>query len=315
MIIDVNPEFGYELACSIPYAHYLHKKNKLEKVITCKGMKPFYYFCDNVEEKYDSRNIDNRSNGVQNLPNNWIHHNAEAVLGKKMSELPPEEQIKGNGVLDYREWSPPPYREHYANNQFKYDKPFVVLSNRYNFEHGQPPLGFFTIECLYEIFNYFKEKDYYVVYKRPKNNEFALDMNEIMALQSNYNDINADVEGIGNITDFELCNYYDNVLLLDDIVKEGGLSYNETQLKLFSNSSGFISMGGGSGIFCSYFKVPNITYLHTSGEIRENYFNENCYYRKLSNANIYPVVDKNEDIIKRGKADFSELYRLMGEVL
>ena len=63
-------------------------------------------------------------------------------------------------------------------------------------------------------------------------------------------------------------------------------------------------MAGGSGIFCSYFEVPNITYITTSGETRENYFNERCYYRKLSDADIYPVLDKEEDIKKRGKRDF-----------
>ena len=82
MIINTNPEFGYELACSIPYAYWLHQQGKLEKVITCKNMKPFYYFCDNVEEKYNVRSIDNRNNGVQNLPNDWVHHNALAVFGK-----------------------------------------------------------------------------------------------------------------------------------------------------------------------------------------------------------------------------------------
>ena len=33
MIIDVKPEFGYEIACSIPYAYWLHKRGELEKVI------------------------------------------------------------------------------------------------------------------------------------------------------------------------------------------------------------------------------------------------------------------------------------------
>ena len=68
MVIDVNPEFGYEIGCSIPYAYWLHKNNRLEKVITSKGMKPFYYFCDDVEEKYEHRSIDNLNNGVQNYP-------------------------------------------------------------------------------------------------------------------------------------------------------------------------------------------------------------------------------------------------------
>jgi hypothetical protein len=37
-------------------------------------MKPFYYFCDNVEEVYDHRTIDNAAAGLESLPNNWIHH-------------------------------------------------------------------------------------------------------------------------------------------------------------------------------------------------------------------------------------------------
>ena len=45
MIIDTIPEFGLELTLVIPYAYWLHQKGELEKVITTKGMKPFYYFC------------------------------------------------------------------------------------------------------------------------------------------------------------------------------------------------------------------------------------------------------------------------------
>ena len=48
--VDVHPEFGIELALALPYAYWLHTQGKLKKVITSKGMKPFYYFTDNVEE-------------------------------------------------------------------------------------------------------------------------------------------------------------------------------------------------------------------------------------------------------------------------
>ena len=87
MIIDFKPEFGYEIACSIPYAYWLHKQGELEKVITCKGMKPFYYFCEDVEERYDVRLVNNSTNGVQNLPNCWIDHNTHGFFeGKTISE-------------------------------------------------------------------------------------------------------------------------------------------------------------------------------------------------------------------------------------
>ena len=64
MVIDLHPEFGLELALGITYAHWLHERGELEGVRTVKGMKPFYYFCDNVEEVYDHRTIDNRAAGL-----------------------------------------------------------------------------------------------------------------------------------------------------------------------------------------------------------------------------------------------------------
>jgi len=312
MIIDVNPEFGYELACSIPYANYLHQRGELEKVVTCKGMKPFYYFCDNVEEKHDTRSIDNGSNGVKNLPNTWIHHNAKKVFGVDRSELPDPDQA--NGILDYSEWLPPDYRQYYSKDGLQLHKPFVVVSNRYNIEHGMLPRGYFDIKCLYDIFNYLTSKGYAVVYKRPRNTEFTLDQNE-MQTKSLGLEITSQVEGLGTITDYQLTDYYEDVILLDKIVENNpNYSYNLTQLKLFANASGFISMAGGTGIFCSYFKVPNITYVTTSGELRPNYFQERSYYRMLSNAPIFPIVDPETEISKRGYRDYEPLLKTVKEV-
>ena len=75
MIVKTNPEFGVELALTMPYVYSLHKQGKLDTVITSKGMKPFYYFCDDVEEKYDFRTIDNLAAGLGSLPNSWIYGN------------------------------------------------------------------------------------------------------------------------------------------------------------------------------------------------------------------------------------------------
>jgi hypothetical protein len=309
MIIDVNPEFGYELVCSIPYAYYLHKNNKLDKVITSKGMSPFYYFCGDVEEKYKHRSIDNFTNGVQNLPNSWIHHNAIAIFGKDYSELTEEQQCDANGWLDYSQWTPPPYKDVYYDTSLDLPKKYVVIQNRYNLEHGLEPLGYMDVECLYNIFNYLTEKGYSIVYKRPTNTEFVRDPNEILN-----GNINANVEGIGHITDFDLCEYYENVYKIDDIIKGIGKSYNESQLNIFSRASGFISMGGGSSCFSAYFKKPVIIYVNTSGDTRPKYFDGESYFKKLSSAPIYPVVDKLEDIRERGHRDYTKLYKYMKEI-
>ena len=307
MIIDVCPEFGYEIACVAPYAYWLHKNNQLEKIITCKGMKPFYYFCNNVEEKYNSRSIDNNTNGMQNLPNNWIHHNALANFGTDYSNLSEEDKIKANGWLDYSKWKCPPYKEKY-NTKLDLPKNFIVISNRYNLEHGDNPIGYFDFKCLYDMFQYLTQQGYSVIYKRPSNTEFARDLNEHIGM----NIVGDTTEGI--LTDYQLTKYFDDVYLFDDIVKLVGKNYNESQLKIFSQATGFISMGGGSSILCSCFNSPVIIYVNTSGDIRPGYFDENSYFHKLSGAKIYPIIDKKKDIIKRGYRDYSELFKTIKKV-
>ena len=89
MVVRVNPEFGIELALAVPYAYYLHTQGKLDTVITSKGMKPFYYFCDDVREEFKSRTIDNAIAGCNELPNDWIHG---------------VDSVNHPGVLDYSQW-------------------------------------------------------------------------------------------------------------------------------------------------------------------------------------------------------------------
>ena len=127
--INSMAEFASELVCIIPYAYWLYQRGELDKIVTCKDMKPFYYFCKNVEEKYNYRTLDNLQSGLNNVPNNWVHHNALVVFGKDMSELSEEQQSEANGVLDYSQWTPPPYSEYYKTSEFDYLKPYVIINN------------------------------------------------------------------------------------------------------------------------------------------------------------------------------------------
>ena len=220
--VDVHPEFGIELALALPYSYWLHENNQLEKVVVSKGMKPFYYFCDNVEEKYDYRTIDNSAAGLDALPNPWIYGNkSNAQIYKDEWDLWEEFMCeeKGCGILDYRQWKLPNYTDQYKNDRFVFNKPFVVVANRYNWEHGTRPIGYFNIRCLYEIFNYLTDEGYIVIYKRPKNTEFPPDQNEMTTIY-NKETLSANVEGVGNITDHQLTKYYDDVIFFDDLVEK-----------------------------------------------------------------------------------------------
>lgn len=310
MIVKVNPEFGIELTLVVPYAYWLYQNNKLDGVITSTGMKPYYFFCDNVKEEFKYRTIDNKA-ALENIPNQWMHHNAYAITGKNYNDLTPEEQFEVNGVLDYSQWVPPPYKEYYKNKEFIFEKPVVFITNKFNMEHGHEPRGFFNIQCLYEMFDYLK--NYTVIYKRATNREreFTIDQNEYNSLNNGFLDITANVDGIGEITDFELTKYFKNVILLDDIVKSSPYSYNETQLRIMANCDRFISVCGGNAILSSLFKGTLLNYVHTGKELRPNYFGKNSYFRKLSDANVIPIIDRS--VMKTGIPDYSELLVKMKE--
>ena len=228
--------------------------------------------CDDVREDFSQRTIDNGAAGLNELPNNWIHG------------INPEVEP---AVLNYDEWTPPPYKEHYGLDT---GKKSVFISNKFNLEHGEEPYGFFDIQCLYDMFSYLTSCGYEVIYKRATNQEkgFTIDENEMGSIVQGYHNITADVEGIGVISDRDLPKYMEGVTLFDDLVED---DYNETQLKVMANCDYFISVCGGNSILSSYFGGTMISYVHKGKELRPNYFGENSYFRKLSGANIVPVYD------------------------
>jgi len=301
--IKVNCEFASELVCVIPYAYWLHQNNQLEKVITSKGMKPFYYFCDNVEERFKFRHFDINTNGLREVPNDWIHHSA----GQAYGNFNEQQQAEANGVLDYSQWTPPPYKDYYEPEQFDDMKPYVVVNNNFNIEFGNSiteSRRYFNIETLNEIFNHFTERGYNVIYKRPDNTEFAPDQNEIATLQGGYEFMEITDQGV--LSDYDLCGYYDNVYNLNDFDMD---DYNEFQLKCFANADGFITTNGGGGILCAYFGKPVLFYVPHGKELRPGYLTkENSYIKKLSNAGIHVVLDVGDT------NDYSKLITKMKDV-
>jgi hypothetical protein len=309
--IKINSEFASELVCVIPYTYWLHERGELEKVITSKGMKPFYYFCDDVEERFEVRTFDVNTNGLQDVPNNWIHHNSYAVVGRDHSELSEEEQSEVNGVLDYSQWTPPPYVDYYKTDEFNHLKPYIIVNSNYNVEYGNDitqSMRYFDIKTLYETFNHLIDKGYTVIYKRPNNTEFTLDQNEMVTLGGKFM-LTADVEGVGVISDYDLCNYYDKVINLNLLKEDYTYTYNELQMKLFSGADGFISTNGGGGFLCSYFGKPIIFYVPHGKELRSGYLTKsNSYVKKLSNANIHVVLDEGST------NDYSKLIKKIKEI-
>ena len=303
-VIKVNCEFASELVCVIPYAYWLHQNNQLEKVITSKGMKPFYYFCNDVEEKFIYRTFDINTNGLSDVPNDWIHHSAGQAYGNYNEQ----QQAEANGVLDYSQWTPPPYKNHFGFwDEFIDLKPYVVISNNYNIEYGNDITEmrrYFNLNALSNMFYYLQEAGYNVVYKRPNNTEFAPDQNEIATLQGGHEF--QEVTQEGKMSDYDLCGYYDNVYNLNDFDMD---DYNEFQMKCFANADGFITTNGGGGILTCYFGKKVLFYVPHGKEIREGYLTkENSYVKKLADSDINVVFDTNK------QNDYTELISKVKEV-
>ena len=294
-----RPEFASEITCVLPYAYWLHQRGKLDKVITCKGMKPFYYFCD-VEEKFDERHLDYKESGMNDVPNKWIHG-----------------RLENPGVLEYDKWTPPPYSEKYKTDEFEHLKPYVVISNNYNVEYGRDisqSFRYFNMTTLSELFEYLVNKGYNVIYKRPNNTEFALDSNEQNSLYHNHV-LHAELDGVGVVSDYEFCQYFDGkVINMNDIKTK--YSYNELQLKLYSGAEGFIVPNGGGGVLCCYFEKPVVMYIPQGKELRQGYLsNSESYLHKLSNNKIHAVIaGRDGEDINNKVNDYSELIKKVKEV-
>lgn len=314
MKIKLNPEFGVELVLGVPFAYALHLDGELETVITSRGMKPFYFFCDDVREEFTTRTVDNFAAGVYCFPNNWIHHNAFALTGKDYQELSLVDQSNVNGVLDYTKWKCPNYK-----NQYKSEYPSprtVVITNKYNIEHGEVPRGYFDIPCLVNMFEMLINRDFRIIYKRAtnKNPEFAYDENELATISSgNYDNITGRVSWRSDvITDFDLVDDY-KFKGVTNMEYEIGLlmkanpsmTYNEAQLRIMADSDHFISVCGGNAILSALFGGKVIIYVHKGKELRQNYFGPNSYFRALSGATILPVLDP---VANKPENDYSGIY-------
>jgi len=236
-------EFGYELLSALPYAYYLHMQGELDGTISSFDTSPLYYFSPDHTEEDTGRSWDNMEAALHSgVPNVAIH----------------------NPYFDFSKFKVPPYKYHYKNTKYKWDKPTVVICNRINEEWGKPPINYFNIRCLRDMFDLLKDK-YTIVYINIKGREEYYD----------------NIEPV-NIGDFELLKQYPEVINIHDFKDE---SFNTIQLKIFANCEHFITMNGGHSILASYFGGKNIIYSKQCKELQVGSFWR--WYPKIGGSDIY----------------------------
>jgi hypothetical protein len=267
--VNCNAEFSIELVLAVPYAYWLHTNGLLEKTISVKDTKTLYYFSDNHEERYEFRTVNNEF-ALQGIPNTWIHHNPAVSNGRP-------------GILDFTQWQMPPFKQHYKNDIFVYDKPLFIVSNKYAQEWGHGPVNYLDIECLYHIFDYLKDK-YTIVYKRPKSSDYISDENEMAPI----GDIKAIVNDV-ETTDYDLARQMGVIVFQDLLNQHPEMSFNELQFKLYANCDSYISVQGGNSHICALFGSYNLNYIVEGKELRPGYFDKETWYYKMNNCETIPV--------------------------
>lgn len=251
--IQFKGEFGMELQFVLPFAYWHFKNGTLKSTSSTKYTKELYFFSPDHMEQDELRSNENNYNFE--LPR--ILYSQDYLINK---------------------WLAVPLKATYKNSIYNYNKPMLIIANRYNMEWDGPPISFLDIEILNHIITTLKNK-YTIIYNRPRPENISVDGSESYDLNE-YN---------------FLRNSHPEVLLLDDLYKEnkaGANNFNHLQLLVYANANHFISVHGGTATLASYFGGINIIF---SKQGPEHHFH--CYqklYPKFSGAQILHAKDNDQ---------------------
>lgn len=278
-VVECFSEFTLELYGAIPYAYWLYKHDMLKKTISCKDTKCFYYFSPNHKEKYDKRW--------------WDYPATEKEKGWSQYQ-----NINIEGIVFDRQWLLPPYKEVYSGlEDFNFNKPLLVITNKCNSEWGHVPIHYFSAETLAILFENLKDK-YQIIYNRPFRT-IIMDNSSIFFLPREDETLEA----------------YPEVVTTDQLYQEWKYKYtfNHLQLKLYANCNKFISVVGGAAALCTLFGGTIIVQVRY-GELH----NTNAYRTwmpKISGSNIIPVEDLWDKRINNQPNDFKLIDKVMEKYL
>jgi hypothetical protein len=247
-VIDYHGEFDQELRYVLPFAYWHFLNGTLEKTISSTNTKPFYFFSDNHLEKYDKRSWQ-AGYGFYEVPN--------------MTHSP---------SFSFTKWVRVPLKKQYQNDRFVFDKPLLVIANKYNSEWDKPPVNYLDIPALDKILTACKHQ-YQIVYNRPLSSQIVLDNSEIMDLKEHE----------------WMRENHPEVILMNDLFDEHHETvdnFNHLQLLVYANADRFISMHGGTAALASYFGGVNLILSHPGGGMEHHFDEYNTIFPALSGAKI-----------------------------
>lgn len=243
--IYFSGEFAPELQFALPFAYWHYKNGTLRSTHSSKFTKELYFFSPEHHEDFTERTNEGNYN----------------------FEIP---RILYSQDYEMSKWLAVPLKAQYKNDIYQFEKPALIIANRYNMEWDGPPISFYDIPTLDFIITTLKDQ-YTIIYNRPRPEHITTD--------------NSDTYDLG---EFDwLQQTHPEVILMEDLYRENKAkanNFNHLQLLVYANASRFISVHGGTATLASYFGGIN---LIISKQGPEHHFH--CYdtlYPKFSGARI-----------------------------
>lgn len=247
-------EFTWDMVRALPLCYYYHF-NKIDYQLEHKpNLSSLYYFVKNKKE-----------------------------VGKFNEENPMDTYSEQGPSFTKENWLPPPIKKDFEG-VLNFEKPTLIVNNKYSKEWLKPPKNFIDIETLDCIFSQYKDK-YQILYIRPldiNSKDYYVDQNQIL-----------------KFNDYELIKEkHSEVVTVYDILDiHTDLNFNTAQFAMHATSNKHISVSGGNACLASYFGGDLIIYdvgTHRSGESRP-IWKSNSWLNKLSGSNIIGV-NNNEQL-------------------
>ncbi|WP_373514959.1 hypothetical protein [Persicitalea sp.] len=243
--LDFSGEFAPELQFALPFAYWHYKNGTLKSTVSSLHTKEMYFFSPQHQEKHLTRTDQGNFN----------------------YEMP---RVLYSQDYDLSKWEQVPLKVRFRNSVYVFDKPVVVVANRYNSEWDGAPVSYLGIDLLDFLFTQLKTR-YTILYNRPRPQNITMDNSDVY-----------DLNEIGWIKEM-----HPEVVLMDDLYKENKANannFNHFQFLVYANTDRFVSVHGGTATLASYFGGINII-LSKRGP--EHHFG--CYeklYPQFSGATI-----------------------------
>eukprot|EP01060_Flectonema_neradi_P033151 TRINITY_DN5473_c1_g1_i1.p1 TRINITY_DN5473_c1_g1~~TRINITY_DN5473_c1_g1_i1.p1 ORF type:complete len:406 (+),score=23.83 TRINITY_DN5473_c1_g1_i1:48-1220(+) len=243
-----HDEFGIELIIMLSFAHWLHMNCYEVHTISTVGTEPLYYFSDSHTIIDVPR---------QSIPDNYSCCPLNTIHVPQLPE---------------KFWSPN-YKELYHNRLLVFEKPLLLISNKYQREWNKNPVNYLPTGVLVTLLELLTPH-YTVVYNRPTGT-IVLDGSEVFDLQEKQA-----VKQHGGIL-------FEDLQEKTELQVGSEIPFNLFQMWVYANAVNYIAVQGGNSIFAAHLagKGAKVAVLLKQG--REIHVNSmNVWYSRFSGANV-----------------------------